>query len=180
VSAILQFIVIVATTWSFVFLSSSLVSIPLSGLLITVMIFLQLGGSLLFFYGVLKLKDKIFVKFSAAIKELYLFSSFLEIGLSVNELLSRSGILEGDLVRYSLFNNLADRIKQLIARLKETGLSPRDETQEIIRQIWQLQDQNFHKFTKMVQVLKFSILAFFFLPAYFLYLYGIFKFFMEQ
>jgi hypothetical protein len=104
----------------------------------------------------------------------------MDIGLNLNEILLRSGILQGNLVSFKIFENLSDRVKKLIARLKETGLSPKDETQEIIREIWHLQETNFRKFTKKVQVLKFVILAFFFLPAYFLYLYSIFQFFMDQ
>jgi hypothetical protein len=179
-STFLQFIVIAATTWSFVFLSQSLVQIPVSKTLIFVMLTLQIGGVCLFLFAMKTIKFKTFFKFSKAIEELYLFSSLLEIGHSLNGILKKSGILEGALVKYQLFSPLSDRISLLISRLKETGLSPKDETQEIIRQIWQLQEQNFLKFTKILQVLKFSILAFFFLPAYFLYLYAIFTFFMEQ
>ncbi|MDO9183669.1 MAG: hypothetical protein Q7U04_14745, partial [Bacteriovorax sp.] len=126
------------------------------------------------------IKNKNFFKFSKAIEELYLFSTLLEIGLPLNDILLRSGILQGNLVSFKIFENLSERLKKLISRLKETGLSPRDETQEIIREIWHLQEENFHKFTKIVQVLKFSVLVFFFLPAYFLFLYSIFQFFMEQ
>lgn len=179
-SGLLQFLVIAATTWSFVFLSSSIVQIPLSKSIIFFMLVLQLSGIAVFFQLVKKVKHKSFTRFSKAIEELYLFSTLLEIGLPLNEILLRSGILQGNLVSFKIFENLADRMKKLVARLKETGLSPRDEAQEIIREIWHLQEENFQKFTKIVQVLKFSVLAFFFLPAYFLYLYSIFKFFMEQ
>jgi hypothetical protein len=144
------------------------------------MLGLQVSGIIIFFQLVKKVKAKTFLKFSKAIEELYLFSTLLEIGLPLNEILSRSGILQGNLVTFKVFENLSDRIKKLVARLKETGLSPRDETQEIIREIWHLQEENFQKFTKIVQVLKFSVLVFFFLPSYFLFLYSIFKFFMEQ
>ncbi|MDD4972796.1 MAG: hypothetical protein PHY93_00515 [Bacteriovorax sp.] len=180
IGGLLQFLVIATTTWSFVFLSASLVQIPLSKSTIFFMLALQLGGVVVFFQLVKIVKSKTFLKFSKAIEELYLFSTLLEIGLPLNEILLRSGILQGNLINFKIFENLSDRIKKLIARLKETGLTPRDETQEIIREIWHLQEENFQKFTKIVQVLKFSILVFFFLPAYFLYLYSIFKFFMEQ
>lgn len=179
-SGLLQYFMIAGTTWSFVFLSSSIVQIPLSKSILVFMLALQLCGIAVFFLLVKKLKSKTFNKFSRAIEELYLFRSLLEIGLPLNEILSRSGILQGNLVSFKVFESLAERMKKLIARLKETGLSPRDEAQEIICQIWQLQEENFQKFTKIVQVLKFSILVFFFLPAYFLYLYSIFQFFMEQ
>ena len=176
----LQFMVIALTTWSFVFLSSSLVFIPLSKILVISMLILQISGGALFFVLVKKYQLKTFTKFNKAIEELYLFSGLMDIGLNLNEILLRSGILQGNLVSFKIFENLSDRVKKLIARLKETGVSPKDETQEIIREIWHLQETNFRKFTKKVQVLKFVILAFFFLPAYFLYLYSIFQFFMDQ
>ncbi len=77
-------------------------------------------------------------------------------------------------------NSFALRTKKLIDRMKETGLSPKEEAQEILDGLWHFQGEMFEKFTKKVQLLKFCILAFFFLPAYFLYLVSIFQFFMEQ
>jgi len=180
IGGFLQFMVIALTTWSFVFLSSSLVFIPLSKTLVISMLILQFSGGALFFVLVKKYQLKTFTKFNKAIEELYLFSGLMDIGLNLNEILLRSGILQGNLVSFKIFENLSGRVKKLIARLKETGLSPKDETQEIIKEIWHLQETNFRKFTKKVQVLKFVILAFFFLPAYFLYLYSIFQFFMDQ
>lgn len=179
-SGVMQFLVIAATTWCFVFLSKSLVEITLDGATIFLMLTLQLLGSVLFFYLVGTLKTKVFTSFSKAIEELYLFSALLEVGLPLNEVLQRSAILQGSLMSHKNFEQLALRLKKLVARMRESGLSPKDEVQEIIREIWHLQEVHFLKFTKMVQGLKFSILAFFFLPAYFLYLHSIFKFFMEQ
>ena len=180
IGGFLQFSVIAVTTWCFVFISSSQVLIPLPKSTIFFMLTLQLSGLIIFFFLVKMVKRKTFEKFNKAIEELYLFSGLLDIGLPLNEILLRSGILQGNLVKFTIFENLAERIKKLIARLKETGLSPRDETYEIIREIWHLQEESFKKYTKNVQVLKFVVLAFFFLPAYFIYLYSIFQFFMEQ
>ena len=107
------------------------------------MLILQMSGGTLFFVLVKKYQLKIFTKFNKAIEELYLFSGLMDIGLNLNEVLLRSGILQGNLVSFKIFENLSDRVKKLIARLKETGLSPRDETQEIIREIWHLQETNY-------------------------------------
>ena len=180
VSGLWQFMIIAVTTWSFVFLSSTLADIPRSWGTTLWMGVLQISGVIAFFYLVSIFKSKIFYKFSKSIEELYLFTSLLDVGLPLNEILSRSGILNGNLTSYKSFETISFRLNQLVSRLKETGLSPKEESQEIIREIWHLQEESFHKFTKIVQVLKFSILVFFFLPAYFLYLYSIFQFFMEQ
>lgn len=179
-SAFLQFMVIGATTWSFVFLSKGLVSIPLDIFTVTLMLTLEGLGTLVFFYLMRRFKTKSFAPFCAAIEELYLFSALMDVGLPINEVLQRSGILKGSLSGHKFFLNLFTRLKMQIARMKDTGISPKEEVSEIIREIWHLQEVHFHKFTKMVQVLKFAVLAFFFLPAYFLYLFSIFKFFMEQ
>lgn len=180
IGALLQFAVIAVTTWGFVFLSSFLVEITPSKIVMIFMALLQIFGVFLFFFLMKWLKQKSFADFSSALTELYLFSSFLEVGLPLNDVLKRSHILEGRLIHSEQFVNFGGRTRNLISRMKETGLSPRDETHEIIQGMWHFQDENFGKFTKKVQVLKFSILAFFYLPAYFLYLYSIFKFFMEQ
>ena len=180
ISAFLQFLVITATTWSFVFLSKSLVQIPLNNTVTAGMISLEIVGIFIFNQLVSHFKNKVFEPFSKAIEELYLFSSLLAVGMPINEVLKTSGIMQGGFASHKNFKNFDSRFKKLIARMKETGLSPIEETQEIIREIWHLQEVYFLKFTKMVQLLKFVILAFFFLPAYFLYLYSIFKFFMEQ
>ncbi len=178
--AFLQFLVIAATTWSFVILSSSLVRIPPNKTIMLLMVALQLLGVVVFYQLLTLVKKKTFTHFGQAIQELYLFTTLMEVGLPLNEILSRSRLLQGSLMEQKLFSPMAVRTKKLIDRLKETGLSPKEEAHEIIGGLWHLQEETFQKFTKKVQVLKFGILAFFFLPAYFLYLYSIFKFFMEQ
>ncbi len=177
---VLQFIVIAATTWSFVFLANALINIPTQKSIFLLMFGMQIAGILVFFQTLNWLKKKMFFPFAHALKELYLFNTLMEVGVPLNEVLTRSQILEGGLVKEAQFSNEATRMKKLIERLKETGLSPREEALELIGQVWHLQEENFQKFTKKVQVLKFGILAFFFLPAYFLFMVSIFKFFMEQ
>jgi hypothetical protein len=179
-SGFMQFLVIAATTWSFVFLSKNLVSIPLDFMTVVLMLALEGLGAFVFFQVVRHFKVRIFHSFSKAIEELYLFSSLMDAGVPLNDVIQKSGIMFGQLSLHKNFKNLDERLKKVIARMKETGLSPKEETQEIIREIWHMQEVFFLKFTKMVVILKFSILAFFYLPAYFLYLYSIFQFFMEQ
>lgn len=180
IGAFLQFLVIAATTWSFVLVSSSLVKIPPNKSIMLSMIMLEALGVFAFYQLLTLIKKLTFQKFGHAISEVYLFSTLMEVGLPLNEILTRSQILQGSLMEQKQFSPLALRTKKLIDRLKETGLSPKEESLEIIGGLWHLQEETFQKFTKKVQVLKFGILAFFFLPAYFLYLYSIFKFFMEQ
>lgn len=180
VGAVLQFLVIAATTWSFVFLSTQLVDLPVSKIILFFMVLLQMSGIALFFSLILKMKLHTFRDMSGSFTELYLFTTLLSVGVSLNDVLKRSNILDGSLMNTPKLNPFALRTKKLIDRMKETGLSPKEEAQEILDGLWHFQGEMFEKFTKKVQLLKFCILAFFFLPAYFLYLVSIFQFFMEQ
>lgn len=180
IGALLQFFVIAMTTWSFVFLSTLLVDLPVSKLILFFMVLLQLSGMALFFTLILRVKRHTFREMSGAFTELYLFTTLMSVGVSLNDVLKRSNIHNGALMNTPKLNPFALRTKKLIERMKETGLSPKDEAQEILDGLWYFQEEMFEKFTKKVQLLKFCILAFFFLPAYFLYLVSIFQFFMEQ
>jgi len=180
VGTILQFAVISLTTWSFVFLSGRLVNIPLSKLVVLAMLSLQFFGVGLFFLALNKAKSHIFQHFENVFLELYSLTIYLEVGLPLNECLERSQVMQASLMNAPGFSPFATRTRALMERLKVSGISPKEELQEIIEGIWHFQSETFIKFTKIVQVLKFTILAFFFLPAYFLYLYSIFQFFMEQ
>lgn len=178
--ALMQFLVIALTTWGFVFLSSYLVEIPPSKTILGFMMILEVLGVIVFFHLMKFLRKNTFAAMSAALTELYLFTSLMNAGLSLNDVLKRSGLMEGTLMNSAKLETFATRTKKLIERMKANGLSPMEEAQEILDGLWHFQDENFIKFTKKVQLLKFCILAFFFLPAYFLYLASIFQFFMEQ
>ncbi len=178
--ALMQFLVIALTTWGFVFLSSYLIDIPPSKTILGFMMILEVLGVIVFFHLMKFLRKKTFAAMASALTELYLFTSLMNAGLSLNDVLKRSGLMEGTLMNSGKLETFATRTKKLIERMKVNGLSPMEEAQEILDGLWHFQDENFVKFTKKVQLLKFCILAFFFLPAYFLYLASIFQFFMEQ
>lgn len=176
----LQFLVVSLTTWCFVFLSSQLAEIPLNGALLVVIALIQVSALVFFNILFLKLKNFGLRRFSKALEELYLFNGMIEVGLPVNRVLNDTRLLEGEIAQNKHFTSARERLFDLVNRWKETGISPRLETGEIIRQIWTDKELGYERFLKQLELLKFSILAFFFLPAYFLYLYSIFQFFMEQ
>jgi hypothetical protein len=176
----LQFFIVSLTTWSFVFLSSKLADLPLNSTILIVIAGIQILAIIVFNFSFLKLKDFGLKKFSMALEELYLFNGMVEVGLPINRVLADTRILEGVLASNKHFINVRERLFDLVNRWKETGLSPRVETGEIIRQVWIDKELGYERFLKQLELLKFVILAFFFLPAYFLYLYSIFQFFMEQ
>lgn len=176
----LQFFVITLTTWGFIFFSSAMVDLPLNLSDLLIILIMQVTGVLVFNLVLSKLKIRTFHKFSQAIERLYLFVSLVEIGMPVSQTLAESKVLEGDLMKNKHFSPCASRLETLINRWKENGISPKVEAGEIIRELWHLKEVSFERFLKHLDTLKFIILAFFFLPAYFFYLYSIFQFFMEQ
>lgn len=176
----LQFLIVSLTTWSFVFLSSKLADLPLNSSILIAIGIIQLLAIGVFNFSFLKLKDFGLKRFSNALEELYLFNGMVEIGLPVNRVIADTRILGGELATNKHFLHVRERLFDLVNRWKETGLSPRSETGEMIRQVWVDKELGYERFLKQLELLKFVILAFFFLPAYFLYLYSIFQFFMEQ
>jgi hypothetical protein len=176
----LQFFVITLTTWGFIFFSSRVASLPLAFSSIMIICLLQLMGVIIFNAFLKKIKNFIFYKFDQAIERLYLFVSLVEIGLPVSQILAESKVLEGELMKHKAFSPCASRLTSLVKRWSENGISPKIESGEIIKELWNLKEMSFERFLKYLDALKFSILAFFFLPAYFFYLYSIFQFFMEQ
>lgn len=175
----LQFFVITMTTWGFIFFSSAMADLPLKFSDLMIILVLQILGILIFNLALRKLKKHIFNKFSEAIERLYLFVSLVEIGMPVGQTLAESRVLEGGLMNHKLFSPCASRLLTLVNRWKENGLSPKIEAQEIIKELWSLKENSFEQFNKGVDGLKFGVMAFFFLPAYFFYLYSIFEYFMK-
>ena len=176
----LQFLVITITTWGFIFLSSALAELPLDYLILLIILGIQIFA-ILFFNGVLsQMKKRIFVKFNQSIESLYLFVSLVEIGIPIGQVLAESKVLDSDLGKHKKFSQVNNRLETLINRWKDNGISPKMESAEIIKEVWHLKEENFEAFIKQVDTLKFIVLAGFFLPAYFFYLYSIFKFFMAS
>lgn len=176
----IQFMVITFTTWSFILLSSTLADLPLRYSDLFLISLVEGSAFLVFNISFSKIKNHSFTKYDDAIERLYLFVSLAEIGLPINQVLDESKVLESPFMVNKSFRDLAERLTGLVKRWKEMGFSPRVETHEIIKEIWHAKEADFERFLKHLDLLKFVILAFFFLPAYFFYLYSIFKFFMEQ
>jgi len=175
-----QFLVITLATWGFVFFSQQLVEIKLDITLGLLMVILQLLGFILLNVLTAKLKKSKFKAFTSAFSELYLFSSLIEVRLPMKTILAESQIMNGVLVSSSIFGSLAKRITSSVERWKTSGISPKAESEELIKEVWYAQEEEYQDFIKKLEVLKFIIMALLFLPAYFIYLAAIFKFFMEQ
>lgn len=175
-----QFLVIALSTWGFVFFSQQLIEIKLDLKLGLLMLVLQVLGFLFLNLVTAWFKKKKFRPFASAFEELYLFKSLVEVRMPIKQILLDSKILNGALVNSKVFKSIHNRIAYSVERWKNSGVSPKDEAEELIKEIWYSQEEQFTDFIKKIEILKFIIMALLFLPAYFVYLAAIFKFFMEQ
>lgn len=179
-SSIAQFVIVTFVTWAFILLSTSILDLPIKlGYAVTIIV-LQITGAIVFIFFIKKMKRKIFSPFYFSLSEIYFFSVLYEVGVPLNDAIDKSNIMVGDLVAVPKLSVFSDRVLKLIDRLRQTGMPLGVELGEIKQELWHLQDQDFTKFTKLLQMAKFFTLSLFYLPAYFLYLASIFKFFMEQ
>ncbi len=175
-----QFVMMVLVTWGFILFTNSMIELSLDLSHYFVILFLQITGAFFFLKISKKLKTKHFKNFDSLIKKMYSFLTFIEVNSSQSKAIAESEILQlGQLVD-ERFLPCAYRLEEAIKKWKDLGLSPKTETQAVILEVWNLKEQTFQVFIRHYEGLKFSILAFFFLPAYFYYLYAIFQFFMEQ
>lgn len=175
-----QFAVIALATWGFVFFSQQLVDIKLDTNLGLLMLALQIMGFLFLNLMTSWLKKEKFQPYSSAFEEIYLFKSLIEVRMPIKQILLESNIMNGSLVNSKVFSSIKKRIVYSVERWKTSGISPKDESEELIKEIWYSQEEQFVDFIKKIEILKFIIMALLFLPAYFIYLAAIFKFFMEQ
>lgn len=177
---ILQCLLITFTTWGFVFLTKSMIEIKLDFGITVIMLLLEIFGIITFLKLTAFIKKKCFEIYGTLLSDLYLFNSLFEVGISVNDLIAQSKLIKGEIVLDSKFKMIQTRFEKLISRLKETGISPKEEVYEILNDVWSAQEEEFIRFNKTLTAIKFLILAFFYLPSYFLFLYSLFKIFMEQ
>jgi hypothetical protein len=175
-----QFLVIALATWGFVFFSQQLIQVHLETKLGLLMALLQLLGFTFLNVMTSVQKKKKFGPFSSAFEELYLFRSLVEVRLPIKVILAESKIMNGVLLTSKMFSSLSKRIAYSVERWRNSGISPKEESEELIKELWYSLEEQFLDFIKKIEILKFVTMALLFLPAYFLYLSAIFKFFMEQ
>lgn len=179
-SGIWQMIAIVFTTWFFIYLSQMLVEIKISFHIYAIIFSMHFFGLSLFYFIINKWREHIFTPYQSAISELLIFKSLLEIGLPVNQSLSKSQINDGAFTNHSKFKDQREFFLQSLDQLIKNGRGMKEQMQSILEQIFEKKELDLVEFQKKMALSKFLHLALIFLPAYFFYLFSIFKFFMEQ
>ncbi len=176
----LQFVMMSLTTWGFIFFTSFMVEVKMRLFDFFIILFLQFLGAICFFKVSQVIKERCFSKYTLVIERLYLFVNMVDLGFSNGRAISESLVLEGPMAKEEVFLPCASRLDQAIMKWKDAGISPKGECKDILEEIWHQKTMSFEQYLKQLEALKFSVLAGFYLPAYFYYLYSIFQFFMEQ
>jgi hypothetical protein len=179
-NGIFQFLMIMAATWVFVFLSQYLISIKIDHLVYFTMLFSQIFGMVFFVKMSHFLFNKDFSMFDEVFKEIYTFLALIEVGRPLNYAINESNVTIGNFAKKFFFHEFFEHFLFSLENLKKMGTSPRLDCELIIERIFNLQEQQFVKFHRKMNFIKFLHLAFIFLPSYFYYLHSIFKFFMAE
>lgn len=174
-NGVFQFVMISLATWVFIFFSSRLIDFSQSSFIYILVFCLQLLGFALFIFLSFKMRTLKFKRIDDDVFKVILFTSLLECGTPLNIALN-----ESDIYQLKSLNELLEYIKKFIERGRKTGIFQVEDIEEIRHSFWYQYKEKIIQFKKSLAFLKFLILTFIFLPAYFLYLTSIFQFFMEH
>lgn len=175
-----QFVLIALVTWVFVFLSSSLLNLSLSPSVMGTMLFLQLIGFVSYYLIFEILQKRLFSIFAQLFSSYYTLLILTEASLSVRVSLQESGILSAFSIKDKRFDFLFIRSRELLERWQTKGTPLKTELKEHIASLWGLEEETFLRFIKLLAGLKFLILCLFFLSAYFVYLFSLFRVFLIE
>lgn len=175
-----QFLFISIITWFFVFMSQLITEVSITFDVFVIIGLMQITGIGLFYFFYSKWKKYTFLNFADYFYSLYAMRSLSEIGLSVRQVLHESIIAGLISKEVKIFKNINLRLKRAVDSWQKRGSPVQQELKEITDELWFIQDENFRSFIKKVGILKFFILATFFLSSYFVYLSYLFHFFLIE
>jgi hypothetical protein len=132
----------------------------------------HISGLLLFMAIFNLFKKRRLSNYAILIPSLYFYKSFIEVGLSISEVIVKSNIDE-------VFKITGDEFKFVLLRLKSVndnfhrGLPVKQDLEQLIQDAISLQESKFDSVNKELNLIKFVLLIIFYFIPYFLYLYGI-------
>ena len=169
-----EFILITAIVWAFTFIVESVLSLPRNFSIDLLIIAIQ-GSGFFCFFALDKIIRKINLGwFEKSVHSLYSFDSLLEVGLSSAEVISLSKIGTALSVFEDKLPGEHIRLEQILKKWQKQGLPIKVELDGFLQDIWNKVHEKFEVYTKQLQVVKFLILALFFLSSYFIYLTSLF------
>ncbi|MCK5073919.1 MAG: hypothetical protein KAQ98_10870 [Bacteriovoracaceae bacterium] len=177
---IVQFIVVSAVNWIFALMVMELVNIPIGFSVASIMIFLQVSGIFLFVLIYIIRKKKSFSIYEKYLSTLIVMRALVEVGLGIDKTLQQTSVDEilgsSDLA----FETVRHRLEHAIDSWKRRGTNVKTELDDLIAESWFLMEQRFESFLKSLNVLKFLILAVFYMGSYFVYLFHLTSLFLVE
>ena len=162
-------------TWGFIYLVRKLMKVEVEPFQILLIVILQTLGPIVFSAAYLRLKLRMFKGYEIFFSSLYTMKVLSSVGVAATDLVKEAEI-EG-LAEFAKKDKRAVymRVLEIISRLKQMGGPIRDDLDQLVSELWFLQEQSFEKFVKQTTALRFMVLALFYLSSYFIFVLGIFS-----
>lgn len=166
---------IVAMSWLFIILGTTWVEIKFPLKYKIIIGSWQLLGMMSFFFGIRLLKTRYLSALGAFWKSLICLRSLAETALPRSEVVRLSQIKSLDQYSHHEWNDFKQKVQHLGQWMLSSGQSPVKEIGYLMEELRFLEKHQMAQFQKMSHALKFAILAIFFIPAYFAFLFIIFS-----
>jgi hypothetical protein len=163
-----QMLMIILTTWSFVFISFQLAELRVTSTKLWMIFGLQLIGLLFYHFSTNYFKQLKFDFYQHYFNCLYHLQSLISIGASPTKALKAAKI--GQLFELEKLPIIDHRLEQALELWRESGAPIREELGEILDETWFNLEQSFDSFSNSILLIRFVAIVCFFLSAYFFYL----------
>ena len=182
---LVQFVLTAIVTWLFAFISLWILQGKLGSLYTTLILLIQSSGIFCFHYLIWFVEKRQFSGLFTLNHKLIKFEAMLSSRLSVQEILLQSGISSSKEALQSSANDqdtgpLWRVVARIVKKWRYYGEPITEEVAEIRNEVSFKFNQKFEIFLDQVKVLKFMILAFFFLAPYFLMIVGLLESFLIE
>ena len=175
--AMAQFALVSIITWMFLFICQKTIEVDIPIFYKKMMILLQFSGVIIYFAGDHFLKKRLFCLWPPYFFTLSTLKVLAQAGMPLQTILQKGR--PDRLVKASPLASVHKSLESLIDDWQSKGIPVQERLKDLLEEVWFLQQMRFGVFLKISTLMKFSCLALFFLSAYFLYLYGLFGFFLK-
>ncbi len=180
ISGVVQFITIAFVTWFFVLCVYKYLAIKVDGIFLIVITVLHFSGIIIYYIVNKKIKKNIFIIFESLFYNLYALRAYQNVSMPINQIMTNIDLNFDKYYGYGKFSFIIKRINFMIDNWQKSGIAIKSEIDLIIEEISIIQIQTFDIFVKKTQVLKFAILALFYLTAYLVFLLGLIRSFLFE
>jgi hypothetical protein len=131
----------------------------------------QILGTIIYIITFYSLRKRILGPFGPYFEAYFKLWALLKVGNSTGEILGKSKVYELNPKSLSL-KNLHRKIKRPLKAWEQRGTPITALIELLTEELWEVYDQEFQKFHKLLKVFSFIILAIFYLGAYFMEVWG--------